>query len=481
MSSPAADLRGVQEPRVALLPEAVWSDVDDAAFLASSYGLTPDPWQLRVLRGWLGRTADGRLSATRCGLAVPRQNGKNGCLEVRELFGMVVRGEKFLHTAHEVKTARKAFLRLVSFFENPHFPELEALVKDVRRTNGQEAILLTNGGSVEFVARSRGSGRGFTVDVLVLDEAQELTDEQLEALMPTISAAPLGDPQIVLTGTPPPPGSPGEVFVRTRKRAHDGDSPRLCWHEWSIDSDDVDVHDRQVWAEVNPALGFRLLATTIEDELETLSLDGFLRERLGLWVEQGVDAVISETLWAECATTTPPTEGRVGYGLDMTPDRLSLSISAVRVADDGSVHGETVKHGSAAYGTSWAVDWLAERWQKATSVVVDAQSPAMSLVHELEKRGVRVTVTGSRDMVKACGMFLDAVRDGTFTHFDQPVLNVAALAATKRAIGQAGGWGWDRKDPSVDVSPLVSVTLALFGVRTATRRPGRKSRMVVMS
>jgi hypothetical protein len=32
---------------------------------------------------------------------------------------------------------------------------------------------------VEFIARSKGSGRGFTVDVLVCDEAQDLADEEL--------------------------------------------------------------------------------------------------------------------------------------------------------------------------------------------------------------------------------------------------------------------------------------------------------------
>jgi hypothetical protein len=60
-----------------------------------------------------------------------------------------------------------------------------------------------NGGSIEFIARSSGSGRGFTVDVLVCDEDQDLTDEELAALLPTISAAPSGNPMVILTGTPP--------------------------------------------------------------------------------------------------------------------------------------------------------------------------------------------------------------------------------------------------------------------------------------
>src|SRR5690606_18531865 len=108
---------------------------------------------------------------------------------------------------------RKAFKRLLSFFENEReSPELFAMVAEIRRTNGQEAIILTNGASIEFIARTRSSGRGFTVDDLVLDEAQDLTDEQLEALLPTLSSAPSGDPQQLYLGTPPPPRSPGTVW-----------------------------------------------------------------------------------------------------------------------------------------------------------------------------------------------------------------------------------------------------------------------------
>jgi len=68
-----------------------------------------------VLDDWLAEKS-GRWASLTCGLSLPRQNGKNALIEVRELFGMVGRGEKFLHTAHEVKTARKAFKRLQHFF-----------------------------------------------------------------------------------------------------------------------------------------------------------------------------------------------------------------------------------------------------------------------------------------------------------------------------------------------------------------------------
>ena len=55
------------------------------------------------------------------------------------------------------------------------------------------------------------------------------------------------------------------------------------------------------------------------------------------------------------------------------------------------------------------------------------------------------------------------------THFDQEPLNAALSGARKRPIGTAGGWGWDRKDYSINLAPLVSVTLARFGAGASAK------------
>jgi hypothetical protein len=119
-----------------------------------------------------------------------RQNGKNAVIEIREL-GMVVLGDpralrhgraRREDPAHRARgqdrpqgvQAAPHFFGDSANDPDARYPELNALVVEVRKTNGQEAIVLSNGGSIEFVARSKGSGRGFTVDVLVLDEAQAL-------------------------------------------------------------------------------------------------------------------------------------------------------------------------------------------------------------------------------------------------------------------------------------------------------------------
>ena len=79
---------GCQEPRIRVEPPRSRSDGEDAALLMEAYGCRLDPWQRSVLDCWLGRDEHGEYNVTSAGLAVPRQNGKNVCLEARELFGI---------------------------------------------------------------------------------------------------------------------------------------------------------------------------------------------------------------------------------------------------------------------------------------------------------------------------------------------------------------------------------------------------------
>ncbi len=319
--SPAASLRVV--PR----KSRDWSLGGLAVKLAAGYRLIADDWQADPVECMLARAKSGRYAAATVKITAARQNGKNGILEVRELFGMVALGEKFLHTAHEVKTARKAFRRIASFFENERqFPELAAMVLEIRKTNGQEAILLSNGGAIEFIARSSGSGRGFTVDVLVCDEDQDLTDEELAALLPTISAAPLGNPQVILTGTPPDPerldAAKGEVARRVRKDAQRKGDPNLLCFDWGVpDGPMPDVDDRELWHRTNPALGGRLNLAEVERERKLMSAEKFARERLGWWGNPQVNrrGVIDMTQWRDLkGSADQPT--RAVVVVDVSPD-----------------------------------------------------------------------------------------------------------------------------------------------------------------
>lgn len=441
----------------------------------------PDDWQRLILDDWLA-VSRGRWASLKCGLSVPRQNGKNAALEVRELFGMIGRGEKVLHTAHQVKTAQKHFRRLKYFFgkkvDDPtaRFPELNALVVELRNVNGQEAIYLQNDASVEIVARSQGSGRGFTVDVIVCDEAQDMSDDDLEALLSTSSAGPLGDPQWIFTGTPPGPKANGEVFTRTRDDILDGKAKKVCWHEWAAETGD-DLDDPEVWAKANPGLrSGRILLDVIEGERGTYSDEGFARERLGMWAAATTPQVIDHTTWKALADPSSMAVERLTLAVDVAPDRSVASVALAGQRADERWHVELDEH---RQGVEWVIPWISARSERNQlhAVVLDEVS---GLVEKRNGRnyltGTNIVVTlassGGRDMAIACAKFYDAAVDGTLVHTDQPQVNVALSVARKRTIGE--GWAWNRKSATSDITPIVAETLAFWGAQSkAVKRPGR--------
>lgn len=449
----------MQLPLVASVPPGDDVDAEDAIFLASRYGLTPDPWQELVLRSWLSRRRDGRWSASRAGLAIPRQNGKNALLEIRELFGVVVLGEKWLHTAHEVKTARKAFVRLASFFENPReFPELADLVADIRKTNGQEAIVLTNGGSVEFVARSKGSARGFTVDCLAIDEAQELGDEALEALVPTTSAGPARNPQWIFTGTPPGPKANGEVFTRTRLAGKGGKDKSLSWIEWGAPRD-ADLDDRAAWAQANPALGYRLSLSVIEEERKTFDDTGFARERLGQWDEFDENATLSPLAWANVTDSDVDVRRLPNpvLALDVAPNHVAASIVAVAV---DPVRGfpvlELVERRP---GASWLVARARElAEQYGATLALNSSGPVGSLIPELGE--TPYTDVRGGEYGKACGLLVASVNDRSVRHRGEAEFGAAVVGLRVRASGD--GFTFSRVGSSVDITPIVAAAVGLW-------------------
>lgn len=491
-----------QRPRVHVAPADIsQTDGDLASALASSYGLTPDPWQRFVLDDWLA-VKDGRWASLTCGLAVPRQNGKNALIEIRELFGAVGLGERILHTAHEVKTHLKHFRRMKHFFgekandPGARYPELNALVEHVRHVNGQEAIILKNGGSIEFIARSKNSGRGFTIDVLVMDEAQEMAEDELEALVPTTSAAPSGNPQWVFAGTPPGPAANGEVFTRVRREALGDDPGRAAWHEWSVaDVDDLD--NRDLWRATNPALeSGRLQIEVIEGERSTFSDGGFARERLGHWSEKGSNSrTISADEWAASGVPVAPSEGLRVFAVAFNIEGTALALAGGLKHDDG-VHVELIDaaDGDVAAGLGVLADWLAARWRSAAQIVLSGAAGAPVLAQLLKDRHVPdavVKIANTQEYTTACSVMLDAVRASAaaakndeplvFTHLaseGQLALDESVAVADKKLRGRtSGAWGWSATTDDGDETPIEAVSLAYWLATVTRRKPyGEKER-----
>ena len=188
------------------------SDGDVAIQLAKLAGLELDPWQQDALVLMLGRRADDSWASTECVEIVARQNGKGTILEARVLAGLFLFNEQLqMWSAHEYRTALEAFLRVRTLIDN--LAEEGILGKNdvkISTTHGSEGLTLATGQRLKFIARSKSSGRGFSGDLVILDEAFALTRAQHSALLPTLSAR--ENPQILYTSSPPLDGDSGEVF-----------------------------------------------------------------------------------------------------------------------------------------------------------------------------------------------------------------------------------------------------------------------------
>ena len=472
-------MRGNQEPRIKVEPHRSYTDGDDAALLMSTYGYDLDEWQKNIIDCWLGRDEEGRRNITSAGLTLPRQNGKNVCLEAREFYGLVVDGERILHTAHQVRTSKKSFRRLVSMFTDKKHPEITSIVKNIRYTNGEESIELDNGGMIEFSARSRQAARGFDgISLVVYDEAQELTDDQVEAIMATLSASSTGMRQIIYTGTPPYPNCPGEVFRRRRTVSMNDAGKHDCWHEWSVDANSIsqiNITDTSLWYMTNPALGIRLEEDFTAEEQKTMSADGFARERLGWWspvITERTDYAIDRDVWETCKSTDIAPEGKTAYGVKFSADGSEVALCVAVIPKDSAARIELLERRPTGLGTQWLADWLKERYNKASCVVIDGRNGVDVLVDKITdvwKYKNSVIRPSSKEVIAAVGFLMDSLNEQTVTWFEsQEMLRDSALSSTKRPIG--GGWGFGGEDSA----PIEACALALWGAKTSKRDPKRK-------
>lgn len=469
-------MKGSQEPRIKVEPQRKSTDGTDAALLMSEYGCKLDDWQQLVVDCWLGRDEAGKYNITSAGLALPRQNGKNVCIEAREFYGLVINGEKILHTAHQVKTSKKSFRRLAAMFTDKRHPEITDIVKNIRYTNGEECIELDNGGMIEFSARSRQAARGFDgISVVVYDEAQELTDDQVEAVMATLSASSTGTRQIIYAGTPPYPNCPGEVFKRRRTICMSDPGKHDCWHEWSVDGksiEDINISDVNLWYMTNPALGIRLSEDFTGEEFRTMSPDGFARERLGWWapaISKYVNYAIPAELWEDCKSTELKPNGKTAYGIKFSADGTEVALCGAVISADGKARVSLIDRKPTGYGIQWLADWLNKRYTEASCVVIDGRNGVDVLVEKISStwryKG-SVIRPSARDVIAAVSAIVDSVNEKSLTWYHlQEDLRDSAITATKRPL--AGGWAFGG-DNSI---PIEAASLALWGAKVSKRDP----------
>lgn len=417
-------------------------------------------WQQLLIYDIMATNEDGLWTHSKFGFAVPRRNGKNEVVAMREMYGLKA-GEHILHTAHRTTTSRAAWERLKKLLEEA------GISYKATGAIGMESIRMTDGtGRIDFRTRSSKGGLGEGFDLLIIDEAQEYQDDQETALKYVVSDS--RNPQTLFCGTPPTPISSGTVFLKLRDSVFQGTAVDTGWAEWSVEVQ-TDPQNRDAWYETNPSLGTILTERKILAEIGTDDLD-FNIQRLGFWIRYNLQSAISKAEWEELAVAKlPKLESRLFVGVKYGHDGTNVSMAVAVKAAGKKIFVEVVDCRPTRAGNGWIVEFLAAA--DVEKVVVDGANGQQLLADAMKAEKMKPPVLPTvKEIIVANAAFEQRLYAKTLCHANQPSLTRAISNCEKRTIGSNGGFGYRSINDAIDVSLMDSVILASWACGESKER-----------
>lgn len=455
---------GRQDPTTSVVLPYTETLGERAIDLYERTGREAQPWQKALTYDIRAVNDEGLFVHTKFGYEVPRRNGKGEILTIVELDDLFA-GRKTLHTAHRVTTSSSASMRLATALNKMGYKEEQRIkpgetyekAYTYLKTIGLERIrLLDTGGSVDFRTRTTKGGIGEGFDTLVVDEAQEYTDDQQSALQYVVSDS--MNPQTILCGTPPTLVSSGTIFPKLRTDCIAGKTEDTGWAEWSTEHL-AEVNDVDLWYECNPAMGYQLNERKIRAEDKSDELD-FNIQRLGYWAKHNLKSEISVTEWESIkCEAIPKISGRLYVGIKYS--KTAVSVSVASRTDDERIFFESIDCQSIRTGNAWIVQLL--KAMQPESIAIDGSGSQNILKADLEQEGIRSVILPTvKEIIVANAKFEQMLYGQEICHMDQPSLKQVATNCQKRAIGANGGFGYKAFFDQMEIGLLDSAILAIW-------------------
>ena len=461
--------RGRQTPtRSVILKPYKKSMGAEAVELYAGSGRTAIKWQADLVKAIMRQDKNGLWIHQKFGYSVPRRNGKNEVVAMREFWGLV-HGEKICHTAHRTTTSHTAWVRLVKILSDAGYEELgrkkqgdEPPAKSYRLTKqyGLESIKLTDGGEAVFRTRTANGGLGEGFDLLVIDEAQEYTTAQESALVYTVSDS--KNPQTIFCGTPPTTTSVGTVFPKMREDVLSGNSYDTGWAEWSVDEKPHDLMDPAIWYKTNPSMGYHLDERKIRAEYRPNDELDFLIQRLGFWFQYSLKSAITEADWRMTEVKAMPELMEQRYfGIKFGADGMHACLSVASKTKDEKIFVEAVDCRPLRSGIEWLLPYF--RNPKCSGVIVDGQQGQQLLLDAMKAARLKTPVVPNvAEVIASNAAFENAVFNNGLRHIDQEALRNAVSNCEHRSIGSKGGFGYRTLDEKYEVALVESAALAFW-------------------
>lgn len=428
-------------------------------------------------------------------ILVSRQNGKTYWFKLLGLFFNYVLGTKLvIGTAQNLDKANSTFDEAVDLIEET--PELNKDFVKVLRAQGKREYVLKNGERWKVVATNR-RGRGWSSDLILMDELREQTDwEGWSAISKTM----LARPSALLVAVSNAGDVSSVVLRHLRLQAHSqlGDPDGICSSREALGGDDVDealglfewsapdgcdIHDHEAWAAANPSMGYGFLTEkAIASACSTDPERVFRTECLCQWVESILPPPFPDGAWANGVDINSAIAGEseLFFGIDLSQDRRWASIGVCGLREDGNWHIEVVAR---RVGTEWAVDWFRERAYKQPMKLAfqSRGAPVAGLAEQIcTLPGVERCAIEGPDLTNGWNRFYDAVCAGLpdrgggarVYHLPQLVMDMPAKTMQLRQMG--GGIELpDRVKSPDDIAPLFACIMA-FAAATRPEQPGSK-------
>ena len=465
------------------------------------------PWQRWLLIHALELNPDGSYRFRFISVNVARQNGKTLVMLVLALWHIyALDSPTVIGTAQDLANADKAWSEAVEWAQSDE--ELGGLIEKVNLGHPKYMRLVT-GCQYRVAAASRKGGRGFSGDLILLDELREHQSwDSWSAVTNTMNARPQAQAWAFSNA-----GDALSIVLRyLRAQAHrdlgwpdgdadaallenldedmaeyleeSGDDGVLGWFEWSA-APDAKRTDRQAWAQANPSLNHtEVVANCVTDRaiaaaLRTNPPSQFEIEVLCRWTSMAESGPFPEGSWRDTLDNDarPDPDSPRMVCLAMSWNRSKCYIArAARDADGNPVCGIAADR----TGTDWVIPWLIEHRDSYAGIVIQANgAPETSMLEDIRHATVDgapadlpIVKWAGPDLGSATGMVFDRLEKRKIRHLAHPGLDAAATSASVKVLSQ-GAWVIDLATSPSDAAPLKAVIGAVWACETAP--PPRKS------
>jgi phage terminase large subunit-like protein len=410
-------LRGATKPRLQNVPLKGKSKLDDVKEIAKILGEELLPYQEYVLKDMLTVDKNDLFIRKLNLLLISRQNGKTFLARMLILTHLIKWNTDVLIMSSNRSMALETFRQVANALENND--HLKGMVKQIRHANGTESIEMLSGARMDVVAATRDGSRGRSISgLLYIDEVREISTDGYRAAMPVTRAH--ANSMTLLTS------NAGDAFSQVlndlRSRALENPPKSFGFYEYSAPQY-CKITDRAAWALANPALGYTITESAIEEAIATSPIENTRTETLCQWIDSlqspWAHGVLEDT---SDSTLTIPVGGYTVFAFDVSPSRRNASLIAGQILPDGRIGVgilQTWESQVAVDDLRIAVDIKGWADQYRPRQICYDKYTAQSIADKLTNAGQITQDISGASFYQACGDLNDALNSKRLVHAGQ--------------------------------------------------------------